>query len=112
MAHTTPIGPLADTTMRSIPLAPRTCDGRGTAEVKTNDVTGRVKEGEAGFVIEFGRPSVGARFRDIQEMTKALAALVNCIALLLITWAASLVAAAQYPAEPGLRARPDSNRRD
>jgi ferredoxin len=49
--------------------------GRGTAEVKTNDVTGRVKEGEAGFVIEFGRPGVGARFRDIQEMTRALAAL-------------------------------------
>lgn len=47
--------------------------GRGTAEVKTNDVTGRVKEGEAGFVIEFGRPGVGARFREIQEMTKALA---------------------------------------
>ncbi len=49
--------------------------GRGTAEVKTNDITGRVKEGEAGFVIEFGRPGVGARFRDIQEMTTALAAL-------------------------------------
>jgi len=49
--------------------------GRGTAEVKTNDVTGRVKEGEAGFVIEFGRPGVGARFRDIQAMTTALAAL-------------------------------------
>lgn len=49
--------------------------GRGTAEVKSNDVTGRVKEGEAGFVIEFGRPGVGARFREIQEMTKALAAL-------------------------------------
>jgi ferredoxin len=48
--------------------------GRGTAEVKTNDVTGRVKEGEAGFVIEFGRPGVGARFREIQEMTRALAA--------------------------------------
>jgi hypothetical protein len=43
--------------------------------VKTNDVTGRVKEGEAGFVIEFGRPGVGARFREIQEMTRALAAL-------------------------------------
>jgi hypothetical protein len=41
--------------------------------VKTNDVTGRVKDGEAGFVIEFGRPGVGARFRDIQEMTQALA---------------------------------------
>jgi ferredoxin len=48
--------------------------GRGTAEVKTNDVTHRVKEGEAGFVIEFGRPGVGARFRDIQEMTQRLAA--------------------------------------
>jgi hypothetical protein len=49
--------------------------GRGTAEVKTNDVTNRVKEGEAGFVIEFGRPGVGARFREIQEMTRALAGL-------------------------------------
>ncbi len=48
--------------------------GRGTAEVKTNDVTNRVKEGEAGFVIEFGRPGVGARFRDIQRMTERLAA--------------------------------------
>jgi ferredoxin len=49
--------------------------GRGTAEVKTNDVTGRVKEGEAGFVVEFGRPGVGARFRDIERVTRALAAL-------------------------------------
>ncbi len=49
--------------------------GRGTAEVKTNDVTGRVKAGEAGFVIEFGRPGIGARFRDIERMTMALAAL-------------------------------------
>lgn len=49
--------------------------GRGTAEVKTNDVTGRVQAGEAGFVIEFGRPGVGARFADIQRMTTALAGL-------------------------------------
>jgi hypothetical protein len=49
--------------------------GRGTAEVKTNDVTGRVSAGEAGFVIEFGRPGIGTRFRDIQKMTSALAAL-------------------------------------
>ncbi len=47
--------------------------GRGTAEVKTNDVTNRVKEGEAGFVIEFGRPGVGTRFRDIERVTQALA---------------------------------------
>lgn len=49
--------------------------GRGTEEVKTNDVTGRVKTGEAGFTVEFGRPGVGVRFRQIQEMTQALAAL-------------------------------------
>jgi ferredoxin len=49
--------------------------GRGTAEVKTNDVTHRVQEGEAGFVVEFGRPGVGARFRDIQRITTALAKL-------------------------------------
>jgi ferredoxin len=49
--------------------------GRGTAEVKTNDVTGRVNAGEVGFVIEFGRPGIGARFRDIQRMTTTLAAL-------------------------------------
>jgi len=47
--------------------------GRGTEEVKTNDVTGRVKEGEVGFTIEFGRPGVGVWLRDIQEMTWALA---------------------------------------
>jgi ferredoxin len=49
--------------------------GRGTAEVKTNDVTARVNEGEAGFVVEFGRPGVGARFRDIERVTTALAEL-------------------------------------
>jgi ferredoxin len=49
--------------------------GRGTAEVKTNDVTNRVGQGEAGFVVEFGRPGVGARFRDIQRVTTALALL-------------------------------------
>jgi ferredoxin len=47
--------------------------GRGTEEVKTNDVTQRVKAGEAGFTIEFGRPGVGVRFRDIEKVTKALA---------------------------------------
>jgi hypothetical protein len=48
--------------------------GRGTEEVKTNDVTGRVKRGEAGFVVEFGRPAVGVRFREINRMTTRLAA--------------------------------------
>jgi ferredoxin len=47
--------------------------GRGTEEVKTNDVTERVKQGEVGFTIEFGRPGVGVWLRDIQKMTWALA---------------------------------------
>lgn len=35
--------------------------GRGTEEVKTNEVTQRIGVGEVGFTIEFGRPGVGAR---------------------------------------------------
>ena len=41
--------------------------------MKTNDVSGRVKVGEVGFTIEFGRPGVGVWFRDIQKMCWALA---------------------------------------
>jgi len=48
-------------------------EGRGTEEVKTNDVSGRVRMGEAGFTIEFGRPGVGVRFHEIQKMCWALA---------------------------------------
>lgn len=47
--------------------------GRGTEEVKTNDVSGRVKVGEVGFTIEFGRPGVGAWFHEIEKMATALA---------------------------------------
>jgi ferredoxin len=49
--------------------------GRGTEEIKTNDITGRIGEGEAGVVIDLGRPGVGVRFGDIQKLTAALAAL-------------------------------------
>jgi ferredoxin len=49
--------------------------GRGTEEVKTNDVTNRIGVGEVGYVVEFGRPTVGVWFRDIEKMTQALAAL-------------------------------------
>ena len=47
--------------------------GRGTEEVKTNDVTDRVGIGQVGFTIELGRPGIGARFRDFQEMSRTLA---------------------------------------
>lgn len=48
-------------------------EGRGTEEVKTNNVSGRVNVGEVGFTIEFGRPGVGAWMREIQEMCWELA---------------------------------------
>jgi len=48
-------------------------EGRGTEEVKTNDVSGRVQTGEVGFTIEFGRPAVGVRLHEVQEMCFALA---------------------------------------
>jgi len=47
--------------------------GRGTDEVKTNDVTGRYRRGEVGFGIEMGRPGTGTTFRQVQQMTIALA---------------------------------------
>ena len=46
--------------------------GRGTMEVKTNDVTGRVKEGDAGFTVEFGRPGIGVYFVDVDRVCRAL----------------------------------------
>ncbi len=48
--------------------------GRGTEEVKTNDITNRIQQGDAGFVVELGRPGIGVYFRDVQTVTKALAA--------------------------------------
>ena len=47
--------------------------GRGTAEAKTNDVTNRIKEGEAGFVVELGRPGVGVYFKEVDRVTRKLA---------------------------------------
>jgi len=49
--------------------------GRGTAEMKTNDVTGRFKRGEVGVVIELGRPGVGTRFAEVEKVTRGIALL-------------------------------------
>jgi len=49
--------------------------GRGTEEIKSNDVTGRLRKGEAGLVVELGRPGTGAYFRDIEKVAMALARL-------------------------------------
>jgi NAD-dependent dihydropyrimidine dehydrogenase PreA subunit len=47
--------------------------GRGTAEMKTNDVTDRIKPGFVGFGIELGRPNMGTRFSDVEKVARAIA---------------------------------------
>lgn len=47
--------------------------GRGTEEVKTNEVTGKLKPGWLALGVEFGRPITGARLRDVEKVTQALA---------------------------------------
>lgn len=49
--------------------------GRGTEEMKTNDITNRYKRGYAGMAAEMGRPGIGARMRDAEKVFKALAKL-------------------------------------
>ena len=46
--------------------------GRGTEEMKTNEVTGRFKSGSVGVALEFGRPILGARFYDIEKVAQEL----------------------------------------
>ncbi|MHA1932350.1 MAG: indolepyruvate ferredoxin oxidoreductase subunit alpha [Promethearchaeota archaeon] len=43
--------------------------GRGTEEMKTNDVTNRYEFGEFGISIELGRPGVGTKLRNIELFT-------------------------------------------
>ena len=46
--------------------------GRGTEEMKTNDVTGRFRRGEYGMALEFGRPGTGARMSDLEKVLQVL----------------------------------------
>ncbi len=49
--------------------------GRGTEEMKTNEVTGRFKHGCCGIAAELGRPGIGTRFHDVQKVAMACAEL-------------------------------------
>ena len=49
--------------------------GRGTEEMKTNEVTHRFGKGQVGVAIELGRPLLGASFRDVERVTRAMARL-------------------------------------
>ena len=46
--------------------------GRGTEEMKTNDVTGRFRRGEFGMALEFGRPGIGTRLTEIEKVLGVL----------------------------------------
>ncbi|MEM1982440.1 MAG: 4Fe-4S binding protein [Sulfolobales archaeon] len=46
--------------------------GRGTEEMKTNDVTGRFRKGEVGFAIDIGRPLIGVTFKELSRFIKTI----------------------------------------
>ncbi|WP_455583016.1 DUF362 domain-containing protein [Dysosmobacter sp.] len=48
-------------------------NGRGTEEMKTNDVTGRFKKGYAGIAVELGRPQVSSTLRDLEKIAMVAA---------------------------------------
>ena len=48
--------------------------GRGTEEMKTNDVTNRFTDiNYIGLSVDVGRPNVGCRLKDVEKITQALA---------------------------------------
>ena len=49
--------------------------GRGTEEMKTNDVTNHYQKGSIGFSIELGRPGVGAYLSDLDKVVRKVTAL-------------------------------------
>lgn len=49
--------------------------GRGTEEMKTNDVTDFFKRGEIGFSIELGRPGVGAYLSELEKVLRKVVSL-------------------------------------
>lgn len=65
--------------IRSIFSNPLTCfeatgvTGRGTEEMKTNEVTGRFGMDEAGIAIDVGRPNVGTSLADVETLAMAAA---------------------------------------
>lgn len=54
-------------------ISPNTnLSGRGTEEMKTNDVTGRFKPGTIGIACEMGRPGTGTTFKDVETIAKVV----------------------------------------
>ncbi|MBN1334191.1 MAG: 4Fe-4S dicluster domain-containing protein [Synergistales bacterium] len=51
--------------------------GRGTEEMKTNDVTEKIGYGEVGICVDVGRPNVGTFLADVEKLVMALAPLLK-----------------------------------
>jgi len=49
--------------------------GRGTEEMKTNDVTDRFRLGDVGFTIDVGRPGIGTTLQEVEKIAMAVAKL-------------------------------------
>ena len=49
--------------------------GRGTEEMKTNEVTGRYRVGYIGIGLEMGRPGIGARLGEVEKVIKRFVAM-------------------------------------
>jgi len=58
-----------------IPHPSTSIGGRGTEEIKTNDVTNRLMPGYAGIAVEMGRPGIATRLADLETVAMALAKL-------------------------------------
>jgi NAD-dependent dihydropyrimidine dehydrogenase PreA subunit len=54
-----------------------TIAGRGTEEMKTNDVTERIDPGEVGINVELGRPGISTTFAEVETVTTAIAEAVE-----------------------------------
>ena len=66
--------------IRAILSNPLTCfketgvTGRGTEEMKTNDLSNRYVSGMVGVALDVGRPNVSTSLRDVERIAKAVAA--------------------------------------
>jgi hypothetical protein len=47
--------------------------GRGSEGMNTNDITGRFRRGEVGFIVDVGRPRMGTTFEDVDKISMAVA---------------------------------------
>ncbi len=58
-----------------LPFAGTGVPGRGTEEIKTNEISGRVKYGRVGVGVEMGRPGISTRWTEVERVCMMVAKL-------------------------------------